>query len=123
VVNALGGAIGRDGGGAPVTPLQTKIAAAAGPERLERWAARLRDVDYNADGVAEALLETARRVALVAAGELRFAAKLLSRLDESLPKFPSTGTSDELEHFFAGAPVARRLLAYAISPTFSTLLG
>jgi tetratricopeptide (TPR) repeat protein len=123
LVRALFAAVGREvGGGAEVQALAARIKSVAGPERLERWTAQLRDVDDIADRLSEAVTEMARRVALVAGGELRFTCKLLSRLDDTLPKFPSTGTSDELEQFFAGAAVSRRLLAFAISPAFSGLL-
>jgi tetratricopeptide (TPR) repeat protein len=124
LVHALFSALGREVAAGPdVEALRARIVTTAGPERLARWATELKQVEDVADRLSEALNEAARRVALVAGGELRFVAKLLGRLDDTLPKFPSTGSNEELEQFFAGAPVARRLLAFAISPTFGALLS
>jgi hypothetical protein len=124
VVAALFAATGREVVAGPeVTALTERIVAAAGPERLDRWAAQLSGVDNLTDRVPEALAEAARRVGLVASGEVRFAAKLVTRLDEAQPKIPSTGTAEELEQFFTSSPAARRLLAFAISPGFGALLN
>ncbi|HEX8950389.1 MAG TPA: hypothetical protein VF945_01020, partial [Polyangia bacterium] len=123
VLTALLAATGRDvGDGAEIAPIKERIAAAAGQERLDRWAAQLSAVDNLTDGVPEGLAEAARRVGLVAAGEVRAAAKLVTRLEEAQPKIPSTGTAEELEQFFAGGAAARRLLAFALSPGFGALL-
>ena len=123
VLTALFAAIGREvGEGAEIAALKERITAAAGRERLDRWAAQLSAVDNLTDCVPEALAEAARRVGLVAAGEVRSAAKLVTRLEEAAPKIPSTGTAEDLEEFFASGAAARRLLAFAISPGFGALL-
>jgi hypothetical protein len=70
-----------------------------------------------------ALGETARRVGLVAAADLRFAAKLLTRLDDSMARLPSAGKMEELDEFFAGAPAARALVGFAASSIFGRALG
>ncbi len=124
VVAALFAATGREVDGGPeIAALKERIVTAAGPERLDRWAAQLSAVDNLTDRVPEGLAEAARRVGLVAAGEVRFAAKLVTRLDEAQPKIPSTGTAEELEQFFTASAAARRLLAFAISPGFGALMA
>lgn len=65
-----------------------------------------------------AMLGTAWRVALLVSGELRQAARLLTRLDETLPKMPSAGKLEDLSEFFASTPLLRGIAAFAISPTF-----
>ncbi len=72
--------------------------------------------------VAQAALDTARRVALVAAADLRFPAKVLTRLDDTLPKLPSAGRIDDLEEFLAGAAPVRGLVAFAASSQFARAL-
>jgi tetratricopeptide (TPR) repeat protein len=115
---ALMGAVGQ-GADEDVAALQQQISDAAGRERLERWSAELSGIERATAATAAALVEGARRVGLVAAGELRFAARLVARLDESEVKLPTTGSAEDLEKFFAGAPAARRLLAFAVSPTLT----
>ena len=89
VLTALFAAIGREvGEGAEIAALEERITAAAGRERLDCWAAQLSAVDNLTDCVPEALAEAARRVGLVAAGEVRSAAKLVTRLEEAAPKIP-----------------------------------
>jgi hypothetical protein len=72
--------------------------------------------------VVAAVGETARRVGLVAAADLRFAAKLVTRLDEALPKLPSAGKLEDLDDFFGGAAPARALLGFSVSPRFGRAL-
>jgi len=123
LMSALLGALGGDTP-ADAAALQERIVAAAGPALVAQWTEQLGDRRRRLEPtrVVPAVLEASRRVALVAAGELRFAAKLLSRLDEGQPKMPMTGSADELEQFFAQAPAARRMLAFAASPALEGLL-
>ncbi len=99
----------------------------ADPTVLERWKAALgvnTIEESRALGVriAQAIWDGARRVGLVAAADLRFAAKLLTRLDESLPKLPTAGKVEDLDDFFASTPPARGLVSFASSPRFGRAL-
>jgi tetratricopeptide (TPR) repeat protein len=110
-------------------PLVARIAAVIPEDRRGELASRLAALDrgvltspgYGAR-VAEALIDTARRVALVAAADMRFPAKVLTRLDESLPKLPSAGKIDDLEEFLAGASPVRALVSFAASSQFARAL-
>ena len=72
--------------------------------------------------LANELVETARRVGLVAAADLRYPAKVLTRLDERLPKMPTAGRLDDLEDFFANAAPVRSLVSFAASSQFAKAL-
>ncbi len=67
-------------------------------------------------------LEVSRRVGLVGAADLRFAARVITRLDDTLPKMQTVGRIDDLDEFIAGAPPVRALLGFAVSPLFGRLL-
>jgi hypothetical protein len=100
-----------------VDELAKAIATAAG-NRLGLWRNRLDGIDRGARATLVKDVEAmARRVGLIAAGELRFAAKLAARMDDAATKMPSTGKPEDLDEFFAGTAVARALAAFAASPT------
>jgi tetratricopeptide (TPR) repeat protein len=71
----------------------------------------------------DAVYETAWRVALLVSGDLRQAARLQTRLDESLPKMPSAGKLEDMSDFFAGAAPLRTLAAFALSPACAALFN
>jgi len=94
---------------------------------LERWKATLavttlEEARALGTKLVHAIWDGARRVGLVAAADLRFASKLLTRLDESLPKLPTAGKVEDLDEFFASAAPARGLVAFASSPRFGRAL-
>ena len=97
--------------------------------RRAELAARLPEADRSRLGTAEAgarfaegLVETARRVALVAAADLRFPAKVLTRLDDSLPKMPTAGRLEDLDDFFTRTGPVRALVSFAASSQFKRAL-
>jgi hypothetical protein len=97
-----------------------------GDEVRARWAEQLSDqVHRLVDGprVRRAAIETARRVGLVGAGDLRFVARLLTRLDETLPKMQTVGKMDDLEEFIGGAPPVRSLLGFAATDAFGAAVS
>ena len=109
--------------------LRDRVAQAIPPERRAELAAKVADLDRAlltsaqlSARVAEVVVETARRVALVAAADLRFPAKVLTRLDDTLPKLPSAGKLDDLEDFLAGAAPLRALFSFAASSQFARAL-
>jgi hypothetical protein len=108
---------------------EAAIRAHVDEPRLANWRARLGElkplvaagVDLPALVRAE-IVETSRRVALTATADLRFAAKLLTRLDPSLPKMPSAGKLDDMEEFLGAAPLSG-LAGFAASPRFGALVA
>jgi hypothetical protein len=102
--------------------------AAAG--QLEEWKGLLEPSASSflagtplADRLAWGAAETARRVGLVAGGELRFVARMMTRLEPELPKLQMSGKLPELEEFFAQAPSVLALLSFAATPAFGKALG
>jgi hypothetical protein len=125
LVKALQSAVGlrpRDG---EVEALVEQIEAVTTEVRRADWNRRLSDLrtEIVPERVCEAMLETARRVALIAAGELRFAAKIFARLEEGLPKLPTAGRLEDLDAFIAASSTVRNIAAFAASPGFGELLG
>jgi tetratricopeptide (TPR) repeat protein len=111
---------------AEIGALADRITGAVPSDMLGAWAERLRTiagppVDAGR-AVWEGALETAQRVGLLGAGDLRFAARVITRLDESLPKMQSVGRVDDLEEFMVGAPPVRALLRFAATAGFGRLL-
>ena len=120
---------------APPSPVAQRLASAireqVPEERRVAWATRLREAgqgqgvpEPEAEGVAlyHGMLEVSRRVGLVGAADLRFAARVITRLDDTLPKMQTVGRIDDLDEFIAGAPPVRSLLGFAVSPLFGRLL-
>ena len=68
-------------------------------------------------------VETARRVGLVASADLRFAARVITRLDETLPKMQTVGRIDDPDDFIAGAAPVRSLLGFAVTQAFGKALA
>ena len=111
------------------TALRDRISAVVPKDRREALAAKLdpeersrltaRDAGAR---LANALIDTARRVGLVSAADLRFASKVLTRLDESLPKMPTAGRIDDLDDFLGNATPIRLLVAFAASSQFARAL-
>lgn len=110
-----GGAEARD-------PLIAKILEYVDESRWAAWATALRDVEVSPPDVVAGVQATSRRVALVAAGELRYAAKMLTRLEEGA-KLPSAGKLEDLDHFFAASARVREIVGFATSSGFGALLG
>ncbi|MCC6997813.1 MAG: hypothetical protein IT370_24565 [Deltaproteobacteria bacterium] len=136
LVPALLAACGLESSDNPdVRALEGRIRAGVEPSKLGAWAERLREVAAEVAGkpgagaaVAERLrhgvIETARRVGLVAAADVRFVARLMTRLDDGLPKMPTVGKLDDLDDFIGGAPTVQALLAFAATSAFGrALLG
>ena len=57
----------------------------------------------------------------VALRELRYAAKLLTRLDNTLPKMPSAGKFDDLNEMFAATTLAK-MAGFALTPAAGAFL-
>ena len=70
-----------------------------------------------------AVEETARRVGLMATPDLRTAARLLTRLDDELPKMPTGGPLTDMDTFISGAPPVKTLISYAASVEFGRVLN
>jgi len=96
---------------------------AAWTDRLRDLAPRLQAGEPLADKLRLGVEETSRRVGLVAAGELRFVARMMTRIDPGLPKLQMSGKMAEIEEFFAGAPAVLSLLAYAATAEFGKAVG
>jgi hypothetical protein len=101
------------------------IDAATTEAQRAEWAERLRGLgtDGLAERAQEGLAQTAHRVALIAAGELRYAARMFARLEEGQPKLPTAGKMEDLDAFIAASPTVRQAIAFAASPRFGGVLG
>jgi hypothetical protein len=115
--------------------LAQRIRAEVAPEVLASFATTLSAVGRGGTGGAgpnwletgaqleAALVATARRVALVCAADLRAAARVITRLDESLPRLQTVGRIDDLDEFIAATPPVRALAEFAVTASFGALLG
>jgi hypothetical protein len=118
LLGALFTAVGLAEGGP--APLVESLRDVVGGDRLASWRDRLRDVaPLGADRLLHAVRDSSLRVGLLAVPDLRLALKLLGRVDETMPKSPSTGRLEDLEDLFGGSATARGLAAFAAS----SLLG
>lgn len=132
---ALAAAVGLCEPTAASAALCQRIREGVPAERREAWAAVLRERLNLGAGDVQAQLrehggrlwnglqETARRVGTVAAADLRFVARVLTRLDESLPKMPTVGKIEDVEAFFEGVPTLQSLIGFAASPLFGNILS
>jgi hypothetical protein len=109
---------------AMVDAIKGKVDAA----KLAEWAGKLQPL---LSGTTPAELgerwwlgavETARRVALLAAPDCRLAARMLSRMHEDLPKPRMVARIDELDGGPAESAVLRDLCSFAASPELGALL-
>jgi hypothetical protein len=126
VAQAIWAAVGLAEADARVQPLAQKIKETVPAARLQAWAQDLAGAGSPAERVAHTwrgVEETARRVGLIAAADLRFVARLLTRLDESLPKMPTVGKVEDLEAFFDNAGALHPLIGFAASPGFGQFLA
>lgn len=100
-------------------PLAAQVSEAIGPEgrRALQESGLSSDLETATQRLSEAAAETARRVSFLVGGELRMAARLLSRIDESLPKPPSAGKLEDLSEYFSSVPALRSRVAFVLSPT------
>ncbi len=104
-------------------PLAAQVSEAIGPEgrRALQESGLNSDLETATQRLSEAAAETARRVSFLVGGELRMAARLLSRIDESLPKPPSAGKLEDLSEYFSSVPALRSRVAFVLSPTCAAL--
>jgi hypothetical protein len=72
---------------------------------------------------AAAVYETARRVGLVAAADLRAVARLLGRLDENGAKLPAVGQPEAIEEYLDGSPEIRALLSFAATRQYGQIVA
>ena len=79
------------------------------------------DAESLVQKLGEAAVETARRVCFLVTGELRMVTRLLTRLDETLPKMPSAGKLEDLSEFYASAPALRSRAAFVLTPTCAAM--
>jgi tetratricopeptide (TPR) repeat protein len=119
-----------DAGDPRVNALAEKLRASADHARRAAWADKLEqrpsvaaDPAGCGSRLAIAAEDAARRVALVGVPDLRTAARLLTRLDDSLPKMPSGGPLADMDTFIAGTPPLKALIGFAASAEFADLLG
>ena len=103
--------------------LAARLAGLLGPERLAALREPLGEAAPTAGRAFAGLLDTARRVGLIAAADLRFVARLLTRLDETLPKMPTVGKIEDLDEFIGGAPPVRSLISFAASDAFGKAIA
>jgi tetratricopeptide (TPR) repeat protein len=114
-----------------VAALVAKLRAGSDDETRHKWARALashplvapdggQSVGQRALVAAE---ETARRVGLMATPDLRTAARLLTRLDDELPKMPTGGPLSDMDTFIAGAPPVKTLISFAASVEFGRALN
>jgi hypothetical protein len=68
------------------------------------------------------VIETARRMALAAAPDLRLAARMLSRMDDHFPKPRMVARVDELDQAAGESAVLRDLLSFAASPEMAAFI-
>ena len=99
-------------------PLYAEVAAAVGPEgqQVLLAAGLVSDVEVLTARLSEAAHETARRVSFLVSGELRMAARLLTRIDDGQPKPPSAGKLEDLSEYFSSTPALRGRVAFVLSP-------
>jgi len=107
--------------------MASAIRAATSGEVRAGWTRRLAglgkaDPDALGRDLCAGLYETALRVGLLGAADLRFAARVVIRLDESLPRMQTVGRIEDLDEFIAATPPVRALLAFAVTPQFGELL-
>jgi tetratricopeptide (TPR) repeat protein len=125
LVEALRIAVGVDEGAD--TELSAELRRQASADQAAAWKEIILQHDLTPEGVEErivpAYLELARRVALIVSGEVRAAARLVTRLDESLPRLPSAGKLSDLSEFFAAARPLRELASFALTPLYGDLIG
>lgn len=90
---------------------------------IDSLRASLRDAAALGQRHREALVESARRVGAVVAGDLRLASRAVSRLYEAEALKPAGfAKPGELEEHLENAPILRGLLSFACSPRFGSLL-
>jgi hypothetical protein len=117
IVRALFAAVEISPSDDEIAPLVERIVKATNEGQRMMWAERLRGLTGpDGEHAKEGMMETARRVAVVAAGELRFSAKVFGRLDEAAPKMPTAGRIEDLDTFFGASPPARTAAAFAVMP-------
>lgn len=102
-------------------PLVAQVAAAIDPagRSVLQESGLSSDLDAATARLSDAAAETARRVSFLVCGELRMAARMLTRIDESLPKPPSAGKLEDLSDYFSSAPALRSRVAFVLSPVCS----
>ena len=109
----------------PTTALAARFAELLSPEELAAWKPRIADQTAAANEAAElfnAMERAACRVALIAAGDLRTAARALARLSSDNRRPPGVGKLDEFEAFFTSLPMVGWLFEYAVDGDFGRLL-
>jgi tetratricopeptide (TPR) repeat protein len=114
-----------------VAALAERLRAAADDATRARWARGLERHPLVAPDAGEsvglrahnAIEETARRVGLMATPDLRTAARLLTRLDDTLPKMPTGGPLSDMDTFISGSPPVKTLISYAASVEFGRALN
>jgi tetratricopeptide (TPR) repeat protein len=121
---ALFAALGLSEHHSPLTA-QMKEALAEAPRAS--LASKLKALEGDAaslgQGYAQGILDTARRVGAVVAGDLRLASRAVSRLYEAEATKPAGFSKPaELEEHLETAPVLRGLLAFACTPRFGSFL-
>lgn len=99
-------------------PFYAEVAAAVGPEgqQVLQASGLVSDVEVLTARLSEAAHETARRVSFLVSGELRMAARLITRIDDSQPKPPSAGKLEDLSEYFSSSPALRGRVAFVLSP-------
>lgn len=116
-------------GETPIAELQpwlAKLDVAAAREHLQANAAAFghwETLPTRGERLWRAIRDSAHRVGLLASGDLRFVARLFTRLDENLPKMPMVAKIDELDVFFAACSSLQELISFAASKTFGELVA
>jgi hypothetical protein len=121
---------GLDFGDAPTEaqPLTELVRTRIDDAKRADWAARLahlKGVPPAALGARYAfgLTESARRLGTVAAADLRLVIRVFSRIYEEVPKPKTVGRIEEVDEYLGEMPALQRLLAFAASPEFGTIVS
>ena len=108
--------------------LSEMICAATDEATRRRWAgelAHLSDLEPRAYGLTwwQATLASARRVGLIAGPDLRQAFRLVSRMDEGVPRPRVVARIEDLDEYLQQADVLQDIVSFAASPTFARILS
>jgi tetratricopeptide (TPR) repeat protein len=126
LVPALFAALGIGTSPSGAEAMAAKIREGVSADLRTEWSLRLRKLEGAPEALGaalwQAMQETARRVGLVAAADLRFAGRMITRLDEALPKMQTVGKLDDLDDFIDHVPPVRSLLGFAVTPAFGQAL-
>jgi hypothetical protein len=120
LVDALYAALGLSEAPAPAE----LVDAIRGAAQMPAWRDQLKSLPpLPGERILRALRATALSLALFTVPDLRYALKVLGRIDEHVPKLPSTGRLEDIDAVFAESSAARALAGFAASARLGQQLG